>query len=403
MIRARFYIKKSDCDNDYRPVKWPIKYPYWCSAESDNSFVLVAYAEDEDSIKELWPEAYDINVLEKDTEIRFTLRFPKPEWYELYERELEECDRFIWVTDACLRNGIIRKVKAKIEEYGGLLLADIPDRFTPYEIGMDAFESKEEALKHAEERRAHLIEFIKKKLNAMINYAAKVRKAYLINNFDKILNSLNTLHLTVETMTLFVNDQAYNYILKLKEIIKTSPMYKHNIKRLLNDMDKEIKRYNASIYYINKERSEVIADITQAMEDCLMPYIDDLAGAIRAAVWSRGVSEERTEAAVLSLIVSSLATTSGRLISGGYQIMKEMGGGWGGNPFTFMSIDKIRHLSTSLSDAITGGEIALEEKEANDITKAMDVFIEKMSDSDIVDKVISILEEAESKNKEERS
>ena len=317
MIRARFYIRKDDCDNDYRPVKWPIKYPYWCSAESGNSFVLVAYAEDEDSIKELWPEAYDINVLEKDTEIRFTLRFPKPEWYELY--------------------------------------------------------------------------------------AAKTRRAYLINNFDKILNSLNTLHSTVETMTLFVNDQAYNYILKLKEVIKTSPMYKHNIKRLLNDMDKEIKRYNASIYYINKERSEVIADITQAMEDCLMPYIDDLAGAIRAAVWSRGVSEERTEVAVLSLIVSSLATTSGRLISGGYQIMKEMGGGWGGNPFTFMSIDKIRHLSTSLSDAITGGEIALEEKEANDITKAMDVFIEKMSDSDIVDKVINILEEAESKNKEERS
>lgn len=108
MIRARFHIRKDDCDNDYRPVKWPIKYPYWCSAESSNSFVLVAYAEDEDSIKELWPEAYDINVLEKDTEIRFTLRFPKPKWYELYERELEECDRFIWVTDACLRDGIIR-------------------------------------------------------------------------------------------------------------------------------------------------------------------------------------------------------------------------------------------------------------------------------------------------------
>lgn len=69
MIRARFYIKKSDCGNDYRPVKWPIKYPYWCSGESDDSFILVAYAEDEDSIKELWPEAYDINVLEKDTEV----------------------------------------------------------------------------------------------------------------------------------------------------------------------------------------------------------------------------------------------------------------------------------------------------------------------------------------------
>lgn len=233
-----------------------------------------------------------------------------------------------------------------------------------------------------------------------INYAAKARRAYLINNFDKILNSLNTLHSTVETMTLFVNDQAYNYILKLKEVIKTSPMYKHNIKRLLNDMDKEIKKYNASIYYINKERSEVIADITQVMEDCLMPYINDLAGAIKAGVSSKGLSEERTEVAVLALVISSLATTSGRLISDGYKIMKEMGGGQGGNPFMFMSIDKIRRLSVSLSDIITGGEVPLTKEEADRVASAMDVFIEKMSDSYIVDKVISILEEAESKNKE---
>lgn len=166
MIRARFYIKKSDCGNDYRPVKWPIKYPYWCSAESSNSFVLVAYAEDEDSIKELWPEAYDINVLEKDTEIRFTLRFPKPEWYELYE---EMYDTFVWITDTCLQDGKIRKVKAKIEDYDGTLLADIPDRITPYEIGRDAFESKEEALKHAEKRRTYLIESTKKQLDELEN------------------------------------------------------------------------------------------------------------------------------------------------------------------------------------------------------------------------------------------
>lgn len=177
MIRARFHIRKDDCDNDYRPVKWPIKYPYWCSGESDDSFILVAYAEDEDSIKELWPEAYDINVLEKDTEVKFTLRFPKPKWYELQEERLEEYDKlygkFVWVTDMCLKDGKIRKVKARIEEYGGLLLANIPDRFTPYEIGMDAFESKEEALKHAEERRAYLIESTKKQLNELENLKFK--------------------------------------------------------------------------------------------------------------------------------------------------------------------------------------------------------------------------------------
>lgn len=169
MIRARFYIKKSDCGNDYRPVKWPIKYPYWCSGESDDSFILVAYAEDEDSIKEFWPEAYDINVLEKDTEVKFTSRFPKPGWYELYEKELEEYGTFVWITDTCLQDGKIRKVKAKIEDYDGILLADTPNRYTPYTIGYQAFKSKEEALKCAEEQRTDSIEYLKKQLNELEN------------------------------------------------------------------------------------------------------------------------------------------------------------------------------------------------------------------------------------------
>ena len=65
------------------------------------------------------------------------------------------------------------EAKAKIEEYDGLLLADIPDRFTPYEIGRDAFESKEEALKHAEKRRTYLIELTKKQLNELENLKFK--------------------------------------------------------------------------------------------------------------------------------------------------------------------------------------------------------------------------------------
>lgn len=173
MIRARFYIKKSDCGNDYRPVKWPIKYPYWCSGKSDDSFILVAYAEDEDSIKELWPEAYDINVLEKDTEVKFTLRFPKLKWYELQEERSEEYDKlygkFVWVTDMCLKDGKIRKVKARIEDCGGLLLADTPGRYTPYQIGDCAFESKEEALKHAEEQRTNLIKSLKLQIHELEN------------------------------------------------------------------------------------------------------------------------------------------------------------------------------------------------------------------------------------------
>lgn len=81
MIRARFYIKFENCDCDYRPVKWPIKYPYWCTGESADSFTLVAYADKEAQIKELWPEAYDIDSNEVD-KVEFTSRFPRPQWYK---------------------------------------------------------------------------------------------------------------------------------------------------------------------------------------------------------------------------------------------------------------------------------------------------------------------------------
>ena len=80
MIRARFYLRFKDCGNDYRPIKWPIKYPYWCTGKSSDCFILVAYAESVKQITELWPEACFIEPKEVD-KIEFTSRFPKPEWY----------------------------------------------------------------------------------------------------------------------------------------------------------------------------------------------------------------------------------------------------------------------------------------------------------------------------------
>ena len=85
MIRARFYVKKKDCDNDYRPVKWPIKYPYWCTGESPDCFIIVTYADNVEHIMELWPEACFIESKEVDA-IEFTSRFPKPKWYNKKEQ-----------------------------------------------------------------------------------------------------------------------------------------------------------------------------------------------------------------------------------------------------------------------------------------------------------------------------
>ena len=46
---------------------------------------------------------------------------------ELQEERSEEYDKlygkFVWVTDMCLKDGKIRKVKARIEDCGGLFIS----------------------------------------------------------------------------------------------------------------------------------------------------------------------------------------------------------------------------------------------------------------------------------------
>ena len=81
MIRARFLI----LSDDYRPMVWPIRYPYWCSGYAyrgeDTFATLIAYAEDEATLKTLWPDAVEIDSEEVEG-ICFTSRFPRPAWYK---------------------------------------------------------------------------------------------------------------------------------------------------------------------------------------------------------------------------------------------------------------------------------------------------------------------------------
>jgi len=75
MIRVRF---KTDSE-DYRPVNWPIKHPYWCTGSGEGCSIIVAYADDEAEILSNWPEAFDIDVDDVDV-YEFSSRFPKPDW-----------------------------------------------------------------------------------------------------------------------------------------------------------------------------------------------------------------------------------------------------------------------------------------------------------------------------------
>ena len=82
MLRVRFKTK----EEDYRPISWPIKHPYWCTGQGEDYFILVAYADDEDYVMLNWPEAYNLDS-EEVTEYTFTDRFPKPEWLKIQQEE----------------------------------------------------------------------------------------------------------------------------------------------------------------------------------------------------------------------------------------------------------------------------------------------------------------------------
>jgi 3-hydroxy-3-methylglutaryl CoA synthase len=77
LLRVRF---KANFD-DYRPINWPVKYPYWCSGYGEDFSIVITYADSVDYVMENWPEASDLQIDDVD-KITFSDRFPKPDWYK---------------------------------------------------------------------------------------------------------------------------------------------------------------------------------------------------------------------------------------------------------------------------------------------------------------------------------
>lgn len=79
MVRVRFTI----VGHDPRPMKWPLKYPYWVSGyDSYIRPIIIAYAETSKELHELWPDICDISDVQIVDKVEFSERFPKPHGYE---------------------------------------------------------------------------------------------------------------------------------------------------------------------------------------------------------------------------------------------------------------------------------------------------------------------------------
>lgn len=83
LYRCRFIVN----GEDPRPVKWPIKHPYWITGYDDDDYaIIVSYTNDENYIYENWPDAKDIGMEEMLCYV-FSDRFPSPKWFNESEQQ----------------------------------------------------------------------------------------------------------------------------------------------------------------------------------------------------------------------------------------------------------------------------------------------------------------------------
>ena len=79
--RYRFFTYAVD---DYRPLVFNPKYPWWCSGyggdgDEEHSVIIAYLPKDEDLLK-YWDDAFNIEFTEED-EITFSSRFEKPDYF----------------------------------------------------------------------------------------------------------------------------------------------------------------------------------------------------------------------------------------------------------------------------------------------------------------------------------
>ena len=79
----RRYRFTTEAVDDYRPLVFNPKYPWWCSGyagDMSNAIIIAYLPEDEDLLK-YWDDADNVDYTEKD-KIEFSSRFPKPEYFK---------------------------------------------------------------------------------------------------------------------------------------------------------------------------------------------------------------------------------------------------------------------------------------------------------------------------------
>lgn len=196
-------------------------------------------------------------------------------------------------------------------------------------------------------------------------------------DWQEIEDETNNLVSALTYVVLFMNDQVYNHILILEDVLKSTKLYRQKTKYVFNIMDSDINSYNSRICNIAGMQSDILASITQSMEDDIKPHIDKYYYAISQVLLDKGVSGEVNRVASYACTVNMLCQVSsisiqdfGKRICDLYGIEN--------NPLTYLNLARIEKLSSELSNLVTPKQIKVNLNEEPRVFAAFNCIINSM-------------------------
>ena len=216
-------------------------------------------------------------------------------------------------------------------------------------------------------------------------YLATTRKD--INSWEDMENDSGGLVGALTYITLFLNDQIAGYMFELNDMMKQSQHNRHAVKKILNDMNREIKRYNTVINGTTKDIAEYYADVMARIEEDLKPALETYRFSVSRNLLKHGVAGEINSIASYAAVINMLCQTSRITIDefylkfkGRYRITC--------NPLSYLKMDRLEKLSDSLGNAVTPKTIHLNLNEANDVNMAFEAFSNKLLYGNTLNKII---------------
>lgn len=215
-----------------------------------------------------------------------------------------------------------------------------------------------------------------------IDIVGITRYNYFATNLEDIISEASRLSNTIESIVMFINDQVYNYVLKLSDGIKKDAIYKQSIKKTFNEIDKSINRYNILMRDDSPYRIKitVIPEIEQLMKDDFVKLINEISDTTNEKLSIIGFKQDRIELATLSIIISCLSTISDKILHDGSKMLRNISEGFFEPEYTELDIHGVTYLSTKLSNYLTNGEIDLNKDSPAKISNAIDAFFNNVFD-----------------------